>query len=134
MKQAGADAFFFGRTARIFAQLLVIALAFSNSASRAADDLPADFYERVRRACIEVLVDDHLDGSGWIAEAEGIVVTAAHVVNTPGKRVEVMSPIIGRMEAKVIAIDRGNDTAVLKLPPREGGYPVLAFADRKSVV
>lgn len=95
-----------------------------------ADELRGEAYERLKKAFVEILVEDHLDGSGWIADSEGLVVTAAHVVNTPGKRVEIMSPAVGRVEAKVIAIDRGNDTAVLKIPAREGGYPALGFADK----
>lgn len=110
----------------LFLALLTFSLVVS-----AADDLSTEAYDRLKKAFVEILVDDHLDGSGWISESEGIAVTAAHVVNTPGKRVEVNSPAFGRVEAKVIAIDRGNDTAVLQLPARDGGYPVVPFAEKR---
>ena len=118
------------RLARPLFLALSLALSITQTLLPAADDLPAEAYERLKKSFVEILVDDHLDGSGWIAEADGIVVTASHVVNTPGKRFEVMSPAVGRVEATVIAIDRGNDTAVLKLPARDGGYPALGFAEK----
>ena len=109
---------------------VVCALLLACAALSAGERLPPDFYERIHKAYVEILVEGHLDGSGWVAESDGYAVTASHVVNTPGKTVEVVSASFGRVDATVIAIDRGNDVAVLKLPAREGGYPALAFANR----
>jgi serine protease Do len=101
---------------------------------RSADnEIPTDFYERVSKACIEILVDDHLEGSGWIAEETGVIVTAAHVVPDPSKRIEVLLPGGGRVDATVIASDRGNDAALLRIPTRAGGYPTLPFAKEAPV-
>ena len=44
-------------------------------------------YERLRSAFVEVLADDRLEGSGWLAEAEGIVVTAARASGSRDLRV-----------------------------------------------
>jgi S1-C subfamily serine protease len=95
-----------------------------------ADGSPITWYDRAKAASVEVLIDGHLAGSGWFADAKGLAVTAAHVVGQPGRRVELVSPAAGRVEAQVLAVDRGNDTAVLRAPARDGGYPALAFADR----
>src|SRR5208282_6365872 len=36
-------------------------------------------YQRCQAACVEVLVNGHHSGSGWFAQADGLVVTAAHL-------------------------------------------------------
>ena len=104
--------------------------AFLLLAQLSAGELPEDFYDRIKKACVEILVDDHLDGSGWLVDSEGLVVTAAHVVPTPGKRIEVMLPPDVRVSATVVCVDRGNDAAVLRIPARPNGYPVLKFAEK----
>src|ERR1043165_7365554 len=92
-----------------------------------------DLYSNACKSFVEILIENHLDGSGWIASADGIVVTPAHVVGSPGKRIEINSESLGRLEAKVIAVDLGNDTALLKLPTRDTAYPALAFAEKVPV-
>ena len=86
-------------------------------------------YEQARRASLEILVDDHQSGSGVVVDKTGVGLTAAHVVGRPGSRVEVLSPVAGRREATVVAVDLGHDLAVLKLEPRADGYPALPLAD-----
>lgn len=94
----------------------------------------AELYRRVKLAAVEVLVDDHLNGSGWIADAEGHVITAAHVAAGDNQRIEVLSSDLGRISAKLVAIDRGHDLALLKLPKRDGGYPFLPLADAAPTI
>lgn len=89
-----------------------------------------ELYARVKQASLEILVDDHLNGSGSLIDASGLAITAAHVIERPGKRVEVLSPVAGRRRAEVAAIDLGNDLALLRLEPRDGGYPFLPVAER----
>lgn len=89
-----------------------------------------DLYDRVTPALVEVLVDDHLNGSGWIATTDGLVVTAAHVVDAADRRIEILVPDVGRLPAKKIAEDVGHDLALLELPKRDGGYPALPLAER----
>jgi S1-C subfamily serine protease len=115
----------------ILLMTLLLALAARLAAGADAAAKPdADLYERAKRASVEVLVDDHLDGSGWFADAKGLVLTAAHVVNRPDRRIEVLSPVAGRLPAKIVAVDHGFDLLLLQVEPREGGYPTLALADR----
>ena len=110
---------------------LLCAGVFDCAALPAAEGaLPEDYYERVKPACVEILGDGHLDGSGWIAEADGVVVTAAHVVRTQERHFEVILADGERLEAHVIAIDRGRDVALLRIPAREKGYPILPFAEK----
>jgi S1-C subfamily serine protease len=101
-----------------------------------------EVYDSLRRASVEVLVDDRLKGSGWFARTDGAVLTSAHVVagfprhpaedaeklqtRLARERVEVMSPTVGRLPAKIVAIDRGHDLALLQVARRS--YPALPIA------
>lgn len=89
---------------------------------------PPTFYADVNAATIEVLVDDHLNGSGFIVGADGTAVTAAHVVPDPSRRVEIRSPTLGRIRVGVKATDRGSDVALLRLPRRDEPYPALEMS------
>lgn len=86
---------------------------------------PAQIYQRAKDAAVEVLVDDHLEGSGCFVSAEGLIATAAHVIGDPGRRVEVLTAQAGRRDAQVVAVDAGHDVALLRV--RGGGtFPFLA--------
>ena len=113
---------------------LLIALAFCGplaTSASAGEQTPAEkLYATASRASFEVLVDERLEGSGWFADPQGLGFTAAHVVERPGRKVELMSPEIGRLAAAVVAVDRGNDLVLLKVEARPGGYPVLPLAQQ----
>lgn len=94
-------------------------------ARRDADNaLP--WYEAALDASLDILVDGRLEGSGWLSAREGHAITAAHVVGAPGKRVEVLTRKGKRVPATVVAVDYGNDAAILRAPGIPG--PGLAFA------
>ena len=100
------------------------------AAGQDAEALPttAELYQRAKRATVEVLVDGRLSGSGWFADPEGLVMTAAHVIRRRSARFEVLSPTSGRLPAKPVAVDFGHDLGLLRVEPREGGYPALPLA------
>lgn len=89
----------------------------------------AELYRRVAAAGIEVLVDGRHTGSGWFADSIGLIVTAGHMVDNWPKNVEVMSASIGRIPAKVIAVDRGHDLALLEVPKPDRSFSALRIAD-----
>ncbi|MBN1420131.1 MAG: trypsin-like peptidase domain-containing protein [Planctomycetes bacterium] len=97
------------------------------AAAPAVAAAPPDLYERARLASLEILVDDHLAGSGWFADPKGLAMTAAHVIWS-GRRIEVLSPGAGRIAARIVAADRGRDIALLSVDPRPEGYPALPLA------
>lgn len=70
-----------------------------------------DLYARLKAASLEVLVDGRLVGSGWFVSPAGVGVTAAHLVRGRGK-VEVISPGFGRLKARLVAFDLGQDLAI----------------------
>lgn len=99
-------------------------------AENAAQPTAAELYARAKRASVEILVDDHLDGSGWFADPKGLLFTAVHVIGRPGRRIEILSPVAGRLEAKLVAVDLGHDLVLLRVDPREEDYPALKLADK----
>ena len=101
---------------------------------RAWADPAPDLYDRAVAASLEILEDDRFGGSGFIIDASGLAITAAHVVNEPRRRLEVRSPAAGRLRVEVVARDVGNDVALLKLPPRAEGYPALEVAATRPPV
>jgi len=94
-----------------------------------AEEQPPDAVPRARAASVEILVDGRLDGSGWIADAKGSVVTAAHVVWNPHRKLEVVSPTLGRHPAKVVATHPGHDLARLVIDFGEAIPEKLPFLE-----
>jgi len=84
-------------------------------------------------------------GSGVIVDADGYIVTNAHVVGNarrvqvmlaqsaaqPGQFQSVLKPSGKAMEAEVAGVDRETDIAVLKVAAT--GLPHLRFADSESI-
>ena len=89
---------------------------------------PILIYDVARDGAVEVLVDGYLAGSGWFVDLSGLVMTADHVIGSPGKKIEVISHSVGRVEAEVIAVDRAHDLALLRLPASSEPYPSLPSA------
>ena len=85
-------------------------------------------YETARDSSVEILIDGYLAGSGWFVDSDGLIMTADHVIGSPGKTVEIVSHSAGRLPAKVIAVDQGHDLALLQVAQRTEGYPSLPFA------
>ena len=73
-------------------------------------------------------------GSGVIVNADGIVVTNAHVVKASGET-EIRVALTDKREfdAKVIAQDEKNDIAILKIEAGDGRFPFLTFEDSDSL-
>lgn len=112
---------------RLQLDLGLLALLVVANVCRGADESDQSaLYERAKVASIEVLVNGHLGGSGWIASADGYAFTAAHVVGN-AKKVDVFTQ--GEREvAEVVAFDYGHDLALLRLRKRDKPYPHLPTA------
>jgi len=107
--------------------IICMCLVLFNSSLSAAEELNgAEIYIKAKAASVEVLVGGRQDGSGWFADKNGLVVTAAHAIWNRKKAIEIISPVAGRLPAKVIAIDRGHDIALLQVPDSKGPYPFLS--------
>jgi serine protease Do len=117
-----------GRGLFLTVSLLLIAAPMAGRSAE-ADSARASLYEKAKRASLEILVDDHLAGTAVFVDDQGLVLTAAHVLGRPGRRVEVLSPVADRQKAEVVAVDLGHDLALLKVAARDGGYPGLPLAE-----
>jgi serine protease Do len=115
---------------RIAHLLLVLFAAIATAPVARGEELSPAAYEKAKAATVEVLVNGHLNGSGWIADPKGLVLTAGHVVEQPDRRFEIMSPGVGRRDARLLAVDLGHDLALLSVEPRDGGYPYLKLAGK----
>ncbi len=106
-----------GRFSRSLGIVLLVALfvAWLASSSKAEEKKKTSFYDRVRPALVEVLVDGRLCGSGCFVDSDGTVLSSSHLFPRPGMRIELLSVVVGRHEAEVLAIDKGHDLALLKL-------------------
>jgi serine protease Do len=88
-------------------------------------------YEKAKQACFEVLVNGHLQGSGWMASKDGYAITAAHVVEPAGRKIEVRNSE-WRKPARLVAVDLGHDIALLRV--RGVSFKYLKFARREPRV
>jgi len=121
-----------GRVAKWILLLTLAIMLLSRLASgQEIGDVPpmTKVYEQAKQASVEILVDGHHAGSGTFVDADGLVLSAAHVIDRPGRRIELLSPVAGRIAAKAAAVDLGHDIVLLKVEKREGGYPTLAVAE-----
>lgn len=76
---------------------------------------------KVRKACVEILVDRQLRGGGAIVgskDGKTYVITAAHLFPRPNAHITVMTDGDGRYNANLIAYDFGHDIALLELTTR----------------
>ncbi|MDP6360446.1 MAG: S1C family serine protease [Planctomycetota bacterium] len=103
--------------------LVLPAITFGQSAS--------SVYEKAKQACFEVLVNGHLQGSGWMASKDGYAITAAHVVEPSGRKIEVRNSK-WRKPARLVAVDLGHDIALLKV--RGESFKYMKFARREPRV
>jgi S1-C subfamily serine protease len=111
---------------------LLVFLPFLLAASSRAtgEELSASDYEKAKAASVEILVNGHLNGSGFLADPKGLVMTAAHVIESPDRKLEIRSPSLGRKDARFVAIDLGHDLALLSIEPRKEVYPILKLAEK----
>ena len=94
----------------------------------------ASIYQQAKRGVVELLVDGHLGGSGCFVSRQGLIITAAHVLIHPSKRIEVQSATVSRRPATIVATDLGHDLALLKVEPQEQEFPVLRIASEEPKV
>lgn len=98
-----------------------------------AAGVPVAGSEEVPPAALEILADGRLAGSGSFVAVSGLALTAAHTVRG-ARQIEVLSPFVGRHDARVVATDLGHDLVLLQVQRREGPFPALPLADEAPPV
>lgn len=71
-------------------------------------------------------------GSGFLINAEGLILTNNHVISSDGQRLEVSLMDQSRYPAKVLARDLENDLALLKIEAKKP-LPFLRLGDSDAV-
>jgi S1-C subfamily serine protease len=117
----------------------------ARSANLGADELNnIDIYQRANPATVNVtsvefqenfwfqVVPREGAGSGFLINAEGLVLTNNHVISADGQRVEVSLMDQSRYRAEVLARDPDNDLALLKIDARKP-LPFLRLGDSDEV-
>ena len=115
------------RSCTVVATLFLVVVA--TSSSQAADAVSsAEVYARAQAASAEILINGHLDASGWFASADGLVVSASHAFLKKKMDIEVRLADGERLPAKLIALDRGHDLALLKVEGKGRTFKFLPIA------
>lgn len=91
-------------------------------------------YQRAVEASVEVLLDGRHNGSGFLVNATGTVVTAAHLFTRSNAVIEVLSPKLGRLPCVLVARDVGHDVALVQIEPPLRKTPFLPLAARRPAV
>lgn len=113
LQQAGVLAFFLA--------------AATNSLARDASAEAA----RVAPALVVLSEDGTTQGSGFVASAEGVIVTSLHVIAPMRRPRVVLADGTVFSEVSILGYDRGRDLAILKVPA--SGLPHLALGDSGKV-
>ena len=87
-------------------------------------------FQQCREACVEVLVDGRHAGSAWFATADGVAVSAAHLFERGRPSLEFLFADNHRADARLVAVDRGHDLALLQAEPGAAQGKFLPLARR----
>ena len=83
----------------------------------------------MKKSTGELLVNNRIAGSCAIISKDGYIITASHCIKHRDDKIE-MNSSYGRIQLKLIALDKGHDLMLLKAPERKNGYSFLAFAKK----
>ena len=113
--------------------ILAIAAVLPAIAKEAPADRPTlrQLHDRMAEATFELLINGRLEGTGFLIDEKGHAATVWHAAKRKGK-LEARSKTLGRLDAKLVAHDRGHDLALLRLPPRDKPYPFLLIAKNNA--
>lgn len=117
----------------------------ARSANLGADELNnIEIYQRANPATVNVTSVEFAEnfwfqvvpregaGSGFLINAEGLILTNNHVISADGQRVEVSLMDQSRYRAKVLARDTDNDLALLKIDAKKP-LPFLRLGESDDV-
>ena len=117
----------------------------ARSANLGADELNnIEIYQRANPATVNVTSVEFAEnfwfqvvpregaGSGFLINADGLILTNNHVISADGQRVEVSLMDQSRYRAKVLARDTDNDLALLKIDAKKP-LPFLRLGESDDV-
>jgi serine protease Do len=87
--------------------------------------------DRVRQSTVGILVGDS-QGSGVIVSEQGLVLTAAHVVMSPGRKVVVVLSDGKHVDARALGVNAGTDCAAVQIAA-VGPFPACKLSDMQNL-
>ena len=98
---------------------------------RAIESQVVKLADRIRNATVGIIVGDS-QGSGVIVSADGIVLTAAHVVAGAGRKVSIVLADGRRVAGRSLGINAAADTALVQILDH-GPFPACQISDMRTV-
>jgi len=115
-------------TAPLIPELLPSAIAQARDSN---EQIAIDVYRRANPAVVTIRAG-FSSGSGSIIDASGLVITNEHVIRSSDGTVSVMIANGKRYTGQVIAIDRRNDLALVRLQTTDR-FPTIPLADSSGI-
>lgn len=110
--------------------LTAVMMPVCSSAQPPSAPATQELYQTLKAAGVEVLVDGRLAGSGTLVDDGTYVLTAAHVLGKPRRQVEIRLADSRRVQAHLVALDRGHDVVLLRYEPAAHQAAPLALAEK----
>ena len=93
---------------------LVLAILFAGCTSQPQRLKEHEIYKKMKAASLVLLVNGKENGSAAFISPDGYIVSASHCIKFRDDKLEVISPVLGKLKAKLIAIDKLHDMMLLK--------------------
>ena len=78
-----------------------------------------DLFAKMHRSSLVLLVNGKENGSAAFIANDGLAASAAHCIKFRDDKLEVISPVHGRMPAKLVAIDKAHDLILIKVETKD---------------
>lgn len=92
----------------------------------------SDVAEQCRAATVGIIIPGGSMGSGVIVSADGLVLTAAHVLPEAGGDVVIVTADGKQLQAKALGVNRKVDSGLAQIT-EPGNYPTAPMADADTV-
>ncbi len=87
-----------------------------------------------RKACVEVIVNKQIKGTGAFISADGLIITASHLFNDDNCQVTILTQEKRYLEAKLIRRHRTADLALVQITNPNTKFPFLPIAKEQSKI
>lgn len=89
-------------------------MAFAGCSSQPQKMDEHTLYQKMRDASLVLLVNGKENGSAAFISEDGYIASASHCIKFRDDKLEVISPLLGKLKVKLIALDKIHDMMLLK--------------------
>ena len=97
---------------RLLLALLLLAFAGCSTQPEQMDEHA--LYQKMSDASLVLLVNGKENGSAAFISEDGYIASASHCIKFRDDKLEVLSPLLGKLKVKLIALDKTHDMMLLK--------------------